>query len=139
NAPRSTVSFVANDLAQAGFSFYRIVRDDSPNAVSAHEDSIANEFFRVRPGARGLTIEDLQNRAELELHFEDDGDRGDEYNYDPFPGGSPITAPISCSSALITSDAVRQRLEIDLEYAIPKALKGDRRMRDDHTEPLCIE
>src|SRR6202043_2945630 len=65
SAARCTVSFVANDLAHTGISFYRLIRDDSA-AVPASPDpvaSIENEFFRLTPAPRGLEIRDLTRNA----------------------------------------------------------------------------
>src|SRR5262249_27964379 len=76
NAPRCSISFVANDLTPAGFSFVRLVREDSaPAEPAAEPDSIENEFLRVRSGERGFKIQDRRTDAEFELYFEDDGDR----------------------------------------------------------------
>src|SRR5262249_55773002 len=96
NAARCTISFVANDLTPAGFSWVRLVRENSaPAEPAAEPDSIDNEFFRVRSGARGLKIEDRRTDTEFELYFEDDGDRGDEYNFDPVPGTAAISEPVT--------------------------------------------
>ena len=57
------VSFVADDLVQTGFSFYRLVRDDSAVVPPANPDAVAsieNEFFRLTPTQRGLEIRDLE-------------------------------------------------------------------------------
>ena len=139
NAARTTLSFVADDLTQAGFTFFRIVRADRPENTMAAADSIQNEFYRVGPAPRGLKIEDPRNRTEFELHFEDDGDRGDEYNYDPVSGAAPIVEPVPSSAPVVEHNAARSRITLSLEYAIARALNPDRRSRAAQTEPLRIE
>ncbi len=75
-ARRCTISFVAGNLVQSGFTFYRLVRDDSGSRQSLRDPvaSIENEFFRLSPTARGLEIRDLTRNVAMELYFEDDGD-----------------------------------------------------------------
>ena len=140
SAARCAVSFVANDLAQTGFSFYRLVRDDS-DAVPASADpvaSIENEFFRLTPTPRGLTIRDLTRNASMELYFEDDGDRGDEYNFDPVGDGSTIVNPVSSSASVVENGPVRKRIKLSMSFEVPAALAADRRARSSDCERLEI-
>src|SRR4029077_2490266 len=99
SAPRHFVNFIADDLAQAGFSSYRLIRTDSsevgPRQTSS--TSIENEFFRLSPTNRGLEIGDHKQRTKMELYFEDDGDRGDEYNFAPVAETTAIAQPASIS------------------------------------------
>src|SRR5262249_53272971 len=93
NAARCSISFVGTDLAPAGFSFVRVVRENSaPRAVAPPTDAIENDFLRAKCGKRGLTIEERHNHTEFEVYFEDDGDRAAEYNLDPVPGATTIGA-----------------------------------------------
>jgi mannosylglycerate hydrolase len=140
SAARCNVSFVADDLAQAGFSFYRLVRDDS-GRIPANPDpvtSIENEFFRLTPTPRGLEIRDLTRNAALELYFEDDGDRGDEYNYDPVGDSAAIANPVSISASVVDNGPVRKRLKLELKFEVPAALTADRRARSAEREQLAI-
>ena len=139
NAAQSRISFVANDLVQAGFSFFRLVRDGSAAAPAALPNSIENEFYLVRPSGRGLTIEDLRTKSEFELYFEDDGDRGDEYNFDPVAGANSIVEPISANARVLDRNSARSRLRVDLEFAIPACLDAKRAARATETAPLRIE
>src|ERR1700722_5608131 len=116
SAARCNVSFVANDLSQTGFSFYRLIRDDSA-AAPANRDPVApieNEFFRLTPTPRGLEIRDLTRNASMELYFEDDGDRGDEYNFDPVGDGSSIANPASISASVLENGPVRKRIKLSM-------------------------
>jgi len=140
NAPRCSISFVANDLTPAGFSFVRLVREDSaPAEPAAEPDSIENEFLRVRSGERGFKIQDRRTDAEFELYFEDDGDRGDEYNFDPVAGAAAICEPVTLTHPLIDRSPPRQRMRINLEYRIPCAIDANRHHRQAETERLQIE
>ncbi len=140
NVARCAISFVANNLTQAGFTFYRLEREPSSTAPehATPRDRIENEFYRLGPTSNGIEIEDLRAGRRLALHFEDDGDRGDEYNFDPVLGAATITAPAKISSRVIEDSPARKRIAVTLEYAIPAALARNRAARDARTEPLEI-
>ncbi len=140
NAARCTISFVADDLAQTGFSFYRLIRDDSAATPENTEPvgSIENEFFRLTPTPRGLEIRDLVRNAAMELYFEDDGDRGDEYNYDPVGDGALIATPASISASVVDNGPVRKRIKLSMTFEVPAALTADRSARSPQFEKLDI-
>jgi len=140
SAARCTVNFVADDLVQSGFSFYRLVRDDS-GAIQANTTaaaSIENQFFRLTPTPRGLEIRDLVRNAAMELYFEDDGDRGDEYNYDPVGDSAAIATPASISASVVDDGPVRKRLKLTQVFQVPASLNPDRRSRSSECEQLEI-
>ncbi len=140
SAARCTVNFVADDLAQSGFSFYRLIREGS-RAVPANPEpvaSIENEFFRMTPTARGLEIRDLTRNTAMELYFEDDGDRGDEYNYDPVGDGALIVNPTSISASVVDNGPVRRRIKVSMTFELPASLTADRRSRSPESEQLDI-
>jgi mannosylglycerate hydrolase len=140
SAAQCTVNFVADDLAQTGFSFYRLVRGDSA-AVSKNPEeavSIENEFFRLTPTARGLEIRDLVRHTPMELYFEDDGDRGDEYNYDPVGDGASITTPASISASVIDDGPARLRIKLSMTFDVPASLTADRRARSSEREQFDV-
>ncbi|MHB8382679.1 MAG: glycoside hydrolase family 38 C-terminal domain-containing protein, partial [Candidatus Binataceae bacterium] len=141
NVARCAIAFLAGDLTQAGFTFYRLERETPAAAPerAGTRDSIENEFYRLRPVSDGIEIEDLRVGRRLALHFEDDGDRGDEYNFDPVPEAATITAPAKISSRVIEDGPVRKRIAMTLEYEIPAALDSRRASRESRTEPLTIE
>jgi hypothetical protein len=140
SAARCAFSFVADDLAQSGFSFYRLVRDDSATVAANPEPAgaIENEFFRLTPTARGLEIGDLARNASMELYFEDDGDRGDEYNFDPVGDGAAIAIPASISASVVDSGPVRKRIKLSMTFEVPAALTADRRSRSSNCEQLEV-
>jgi 2-O-(6-phospho-alpha-D-mannosyl)-D-glycerate hydrolase len=140
NPARCTLSFFADELTQAGFTSFRVAREQAPaTPFTAQGNAIRNEFFEVRAGPRGLEIRDLRRGMEMELYFEDDGDRGDEYNFDPVPGAAAISEPSAVDIQILESGPARSRIQARLTYAIPAGLAGDRRTRKGRTEPLEIE
>ncbi len=143
NAPRCKLSFVADDLAQAGFSSYRLVRDDSraSEAIAGPQSasSIENEFFRLTPTSRGLEIRDLKHNSSMELYFEDDGDRGDEYNFDPVPETAAIVEPASISARVLDDGRYRRRINVAMVFDVPAGLAGDRRSRSQEREKMSID
>lgn len=141
SAPRCIVNFVADDLAQTGFSGYRLVRDDSleANAGQSPSTSIGNEFFRLSATDHGLEIADLEHGTAMELYFEDDGDRGDEYNFDPVAETAAITQPASISARILDDGPARRRISLTLVFDIPASLTADRRSRSPESEKLTIE
>jgi mannosylglycerate hydrolase len=139
-AARANVTFVADGIAQAGFSLYRLERADGPAGKAASEtESIENEFFRIAPSARGLKIDDLKNGRTSEIYFEDDGDRGDEYNFDPVTDSAAITEPASISARVVERGAVRSRIALSVILNLPVALTKDRKARAPQTVEVGIQ
>jgi alpha-mannosidase len=140
----SQVSFVAKDLTQAGFSFYRLVKEDAPATESVVEQPrledarIENEFCRVEAGRRGLFIFEKESGQTVELHFEGDGDRGDEYNFDPVGDGAAISEPRQVSVEKVETSQGRSRMRVRLDFEIPAALTSDRAARAIDPRPLAI-
>jgi 2-O-(6-phospho-alpha-D-mannosyl)-D-glycerate hydrolase len=141
SAQRARVMFVASEIGQAGFTLYRLVRDEAAQPVSAAAtgDSIENEFYRVAGSRRGLLIDHLRSGKRLELYFEDDGDRGDEYNFDPVAGAPAVAEPASSQSRVIERGPVRSRLGATLIYLVPAALSRDRRSRGEEAAEVLVE
>ncbi|HLX04870.1 MAG TPA: glycoside hydrolase family 38 C-terminal domain-containing protein, partial [Candidatus Binatus sp.] len=140
SAARCAISFVADDLAQTGFSFYRIVRDDSVTVPTSPEavTSIENEFFRLALTPGGVEIRDLARNAAMELYFEDEGDRGDEYNYDPVGDSAPIVTPASISANVVENGPVRKRIKLAMTFEVPISLTADRRERSSECANLDV-
>lgn len=136
---RSRVSFVAKDLTQCGFSFYRMVNEEeSPAKSTSSADEIENEFYRIEAGPRGLRIFDKESGQPLELYFEDDGDRGDEYNFDPVGDGAAISEPFYSSAEKLGQCPARSSMRVRLDFEIPAALTQDRASRAAERRPLQI-
>jgi mannosylglycerate hydrolase len=140
-AARAQISFVADNLAQTGFSLYRLARTDRIEAAAHFDatDSIENEYFRLSPSPRGLKIEDLKNNSTLEVYFEDDGDRGDEYNFDPVADSAPISTPASIATRVTERGPARGRLALSIVLRLPKAVTKDRATRSAESVEVPIE
>ena len=141
-AARAQIAFVDDAIAQAGFSLYRLVRSDEFALDAANDaaggDSIENEYFRIIPSPRGLKIVDLKSNETLEVHFEDEGDRGDEYNFDPVSDSAPLATPVSIQARVIERGPVRGRISLSLVYRLPGALTKDRSARATETVEVPI-
>ena len=144
SAARCAVSFLADDLVPTGFSFYRLAREDSvalrpASADPPSNDSIENEFYRISATGRGLAISDIETGETLELHFEDDGDRGDEYNHDPVAGAAPISEPAQCSARVEEDGPARKQIALAFAYSLPEGLSEDRRSRSPNTVMVGVD
>jgi alpha-mannosidase len=145
SATRRRVSFVADNLEQAGFTIYRLEAGEgggvarTPAVPCAGAEAIENEFYRLAPSARGISIDDLRSQSRLELYFEDEGDRGDEYNFDPVLGAPAIADPAVIAARVIENGTVRRRLGLELAYLLPAALTPDRRSRSADTVTVKVE
>jgi len=142
-AARAQITFVDDALTPTGFSLYRLVRSDEvvadARADAAGIESIENEYFRLSASPRGLKIDDLKNNKALEIYFEDDGDRGDEYNFDPVGDSAPISRPVSIATRAIERGTVRSRIALSLVYSLPCALAEDRTARAAQTVEVPIQ
>jgi alpha-mannosidase len=74
----------------------------------------------------------------MELYFEDDGDRGDEYNYDPVGDSVPIAMPTSISASVVDNGPVRKRIKLSMTFDVPASLTADRRARSTERERIDI-
>jgi alpha-mannosidase len=74
----------------------------------------------------------------MELYFEDDGDRGDEYNFDPVGDGAAIAIPASISASVVDHGPVRKRIKLSMTFEVPAALTADRRSRSSNYERLEV-
>lgn len=96
-------------------------------------DSIENGYYRVTALPSGqLSVLHLPSGRRFEgLHrFEDQADRGDEYNFCPLEGDVPLTADASTGSVrVVSSGPVVAELEVRLDLELPAALSPDRHSR----------
>src|SRR5262249_39650365 len=102
-------------------------------------DSIENDYYRIAAGSRGLEVTELASGQRFGLHFEDEGDRGDEYNFDPVRNSIPIATPAKFETCVTENGAVRKRMVSRFEFNIPRSLGSDRSSREASVEPLTIE
>ena len=140
NARSCRIEFVASDLKQVGFMNYRLSREDADVAIRPDSRGwIENEFYRVQPSTQGLEIRDKSRGITLELFFEDVGDRGDEYNFDPLPGDLSIMKPATISPASVEVGTAREKLAMTIAYDLPASLGFNRLTRSPESEKLTVD
>jgi mannosylglycerate hydrolase len=142
---RARIRFLATDLPENGYASYRIMRAEGetalPRDIHAGDGWIENAHYRITLQHNG-TIEildkDCGNCYSGCLRFEDQGDRGDEYTFDPVPGSAPI---YSKHATLIASesDHLQATLKIRTEMDLPRELAPSRDERSAQTERCEIE
>ena len=142
---RVRIRFLATDLPENGYASYRIMRAEGetalPRDIHAGDGWIENAHYRITLQHNG-TIEildkDCGNCYSDCLRFEDQGDRGDEYTFDPVPGAAPI---YSEHVTLIASenDHLQATLKIRTEMDLPRELAPSRDERSAQTERCEIE
>lgn len=131
-----TVQWVARDVPGFGWNRYRLTRSErSPDDVDEGR-TIATGGIRVEVAEDGtLTVETAGCRYTGLGAVEDQGDRGDTYDFDPVPG----------SIHLVSVDVTRRRhlagieeLDIRRTFEVPAALAPDRKARSADTVPLTV-
>ncbi len=126
--------FYAPALTGHGFTVFRLQRKSAAVTVpfAASERELENEFFRVHVNEDGsLHISDKHTGLLLPRcnWFVDEGDRGDEYNFDPVEG-QPVAAPHAPPAiAIDASNPVVATLTVMQHYALPRRLEADRETR----------
>ncbi len=146
---RARIRFLASDLPENGYVSYRVTRVTMAGGgkpalstdIRAGEDWIENTHYRViakQDGTIEILDRDHTNVYSGCLRFEDQGDRGDEYTFDPVLGSAPI---YSDHATLIASesDHLRATLKIRIEMDLPVELAPSRNERSMQTERCTIE
>jgi hypothetical protein len=93
---------------------------------------IENAAWRVEAARDGtLRCIDRRSGARIEdaLRLVSEGDRGDEYNFDPVPGAARVERPERVRVRLVSCSPAEVGLRIDARYRVPAALAPDRRER----------
>lgn len=146
--PRVRLRFV-DALPGHGLRAYRVVAGAA--VASALEACtlpgggarLANDFWRVEAGPEGrVTLQSLPDGPRIEdaLRLVSEGDRGDEYNFDPVPGAAGVERPEKVRIELEESAGGYAALRIEGIYRVPRALSADRRRRSRATVrlPACF-
>ncbi|MEK7247760.1 MAG: glycoside hydrolase family 38 C-terminal domain-containing protein, partial [Chloroflexota bacterium] len=140
---RISIGFVATDVPSIGYKTFRVAYDtDTTTAVRGGEASIENEFFRVSADPDGtITLLDKasgQTMAGLN-RFEDGGEAGDEYTYNPPAQDEIISEPKGPAAIRITEvGPARWTLEVRQVYSIPARLTPDRQARSNERFDCAI-
>jgi len=141
---RITIGFVAADVPSVGYKSFRVAYEQEGEPQRSGGDAhIENEFFRVSAEPDG-TIKLLDKASGRTLaglnRFEDSGEAGDEYTYNPPEQDEIITAPKGPAAIRITElGPVRWTLEVRQTYSLPARLTADRQGRsEERTDCLIV-
>ena len=128
------VRLIAADLPAFGYAAYQIAPGGGPmiaDKLVGDENAIENTYYRVEMAADGtITIRDKETGEVYPggLRFEDRGDRGDEYTFDPIPGEAPILS-ISSAVADVAVTPLQAVLVMRSTIEIPAEISADRDSR----------
>ncbi len=132
---RARATFCAPHLTGHGFSVLALRPTPGPAASPfvATDREVENEYFRVCVDDHGaLHVTDKQAGLVLPRcnWFVDEGDRGDEYNFDPLHGEQAVDAPSAAPTVHIdASHPAVATLSVTQLYAVPRGLEADRETR----------
>lgn len=144
--PRVRLRF-ADDLPGHGLRGYRVAagRAGGPRRVCAERRPgggalVENEVLRVEAdpdgrvsvahGPSGLRVEDA-------LRVVSEGDRGDEYNFDPVPGDHPVDRPERVRLTVAAGEA-EASVRIAARYRVPRGLAPGREARSGRSLALPV-
>ncbi|MFI5396234.1 MAG: alpha-mannosidase [Candidatus Binatia bacterium] len=141
-------TFIAPELTGHGFKVFALRRrTDGPREAAASPfiatgGGIENHYYRISVDDDGaLSITDKETNLVLQRcnWFVDEGDRGDEYNFDPLAAPQAVMAPASRPTVTIdTGNSVVATLTVDQTYLIPRRLEADRDARSSELVPVPI-
>ncbi|MBI3784537.1 MAG: hypothetical protein HY270_14170 [Deltaproteobacteria bacterium] len=127
-------TFCYDGLTAHGWTLLRLQRAaaPAPSAFTAGERELANDFYHLSVNDDGsLRVVDKQRAVVLPRcnRFIDEGDRGDEYNFDAVTGQA-VSAPSAPPQVRIdASNPVVASLTITQTYDLPRRLESDRETR----------
>ena len=129
------LTWVAPQLTGHGFTVFALRRRprQAVSGVTAGQRDVQNEYFTVSVNADGsLRVTDRQSGLCLPRcnWFVDEGDRGDEYNFDPIVGDEAVTGPAAAPEVRVEAgNGAVATLKISQAYAVPRGLNADRESR----------
>ncbi len=132
-------------LAGHGFTLFSLDTggQTAPSPFTVGERGIENRFYRitVNEADGSLTIVDKELGIELPRcnWFVDEGDRGDEYNFDALLDPQRVAAPATPPTISVEAGPVAASLRLELDYALPQRLDDDRETRAAEHVTLPIE
>jgi alpha-mannosidase len=133
NRERVEAAFVAPDVPGFGYKAFRVEYDGTASGAKPEGKAIENEFVRVAGEADGtLTVENRRTGGVLRglNRFEDGGEAGDEYTYDPPQNDEIVREPNGPIRIAVTeAGPARWTLKVAQTYSLPPRLSEDRRSR----------
>jgi alpha-mannosidase len=131
-----TVEWVAEAVPAFGWRRYRLARGEAAPDDEDDGREITNGALTVQAAGDGTLSVDVAGRRYEGLGgFEDQGDRGDTYDFDPVPG------PIRLAAVAVTRRRHArgiQELEVFRTFEIPEGLDSSRRARAARTVPVTV-
>ena len=143
--PRLRLRFV-DELPAWGVRCYRVATGPARSGPALRAEALAgggaaieNEHWRVEADAHGriaLVRRDDGVRIEDALRLVSEGDRGDEYNFDPVPGGARVEKPERARVRVEGPGEAEVGLVVDGRWRVPAGLEADRARRARRGVPL---
>ncbi len=146
-APRARLRF-ADSLPGHGLRVYRLApgraRPVSDTAIASGRLGrgafAENEYWRIECDAEGHVL--LRHRDGVRivdaLRVVSEGDRGDEYNFDPVAGDVPVERPERVRVRPARLGEAEVGVEIDARYRVPAGLAPDRARRSERRAALPV-
>ena len=142
--PRVRLRFV-DDFPGHGLRVYSVAqgRSRAEGRVLAERSArggarINNGFWQVEASANGeVTLTRLTDGTVIRdaLRLVSEGDRGDEYNFDPIRGAAAIERPHRARVRVLGRAGSESTLALELRYRVPGCLTPDRKARSEkHVE-----
>ncbi|GAB4352128.1 MAG: alpha-mannosidase [Candidatus Abyssubacteria bacterium] len=127
---KTRLCFFAKALPPLGLKTYSLSHETPPPAdagpLNISSTLLENAFYRVSVNSDGtLDILDKESGAEFRrcLHFVDEADRGDTYNFDGIPGAKVVDMPAQAVKVTAVEEGpVRATLKLEAVYSIPEKL-----------------
>ena len=138
--PRVRLRFV-DDFPGHGLRVYSVVKGNArqEEGTLAGRTALAgariqNAFWQVEASPKGeVTLTRLTDGTVVRdaLRLVSEGDRGDEYNFDPVPGVAAVERPHRARVRLVGRAGLEAALAIELWYRVPASLTEDRKARSE--------
>ena len=140
---RVKVASVVDDLSPFSLGAFQIRKreGDISTDLKSGDRFIENSYWKIEAQEDGtLTIDDKRNDIKYEnaLRYVDEGDRGDEYTFEPVAKAEPIDSPRKTRIRKLYDGPVAAGLRIESNYRIPAGLGRNKEWRSSYTVPLKI-
>jgi len=141
--PRVRIAAVCEGVAPYSIGAFQIKRSKEKvtSDLKVEERIIENSFLRLVVEDNGtLTIHDKRHDTTFKnaLVFVDEGDRGDEYTFEPVENDEPIDTPDKVRIKTIHKGPVAAGMRIESTYKIPVGLDRSGRARSKRMVPTKL-
>jgi alpha-mannosidase len=137
------IRMLAEKVPGFGYKTFWVKSDDTKEKTAQilDESYIENEFIHISvdPKLNKIVLLDKESGSTFVglNEFEDSGDAGDKYNYNPPPENETVYSKIQAFS--ISKTVNQQVLNIKYSLQVPNALSDDRKTRIETIDNLNIE